>query len=201
MSRWLAIVGIGDDGLAGLNDGARRLVEQAEVLVGGARHLAMLPADERERLTWTAPLGLLMNEILQRRGRRVCVLATGDPLWHGIGITLAKQVPMAEMVILPAPSAYSLAAARLGWPLAEVDAITLHGRPLDLLSAYLQPGRRIIALSENGATPAQVATLLCRRGYGQSRMTVLSHMGSISERMVRGTAVAWSAEEIGRAHV
>jgi precorrin-6B C5,15-methyltransferase / cobalt-precorrin-6B C5,C15-methyltransferase len=196
MSRWLAIVGIGDDGLAGLNDAARRLVEQAEVLVGGARHLAMLPADQRERLTLTTPLGKLVEDILQRRGRRVCVLATGDPMWHGIGVTLAKHVPLTEMLMLPAPSAYSLAAARLGWPLAEVDAITLHGRPLDVLSAYLQPGRRILALSENAATPAQVAALLCRRGYGASRIIVLSHMGSGKERTVRGTAASWSADGI-----
>jgi precorrin-6Y C5,15-methyltransferase (decarboxylating) len=196
MGRWLAIVGIGDDGLAGLNDAARRLIEQAEVLVGGARHLAMVPADQRERLIWTMPLQLQVHQILGYRGRRVCVIATGDPLWHGIGVTLAQHVPMAEMVILPAPSAYSLAAARLGWPLADLDAITLHGRPLDLLSAYLQPGRRILALSEDGATPAQVAALLCRRGYGASRMTVLAQMGSRNERVVRGIAADWSAAGI-----
>jgi precorrin-6Y C5,15-methyltransferase (decarboxylating) len=103
---------------------------------------------------------------------------------------------MAEMVILSAPSAYSLAAARLGWPLADLDAITLHGRPLDLLSAYLQPGRRILALSENSATPANVAALLCRRGYGASRMTVLAQMGGRNERVVRGIAADWSAAGI-----
>ncbi|HUN50209.1 MAG TPA: precorrin-6Y C5,15-methyltransferase (decarboxylating) subunit CbiT, partial [Candidatus Sulfotelmatobacter sp.] len=157
---------------------------------------AMLPEDRRERLAWTAPLGLLLDEVLRRRGRRVCVLATGDPLWHGIGVALAKRVPAEEMTILPAPSAYSLAAARLGWPLAEVDAITLHGRPLDLLSAFLQPGRRILALSENGATPGRAAALLARRGYGASRLTVLARMGGRDERIVRGIAADWAAADI-----
>jgi precorrin-6Y C5,15-methyltransferase (decarboxylating) len=196
MTPWLSVVGIGADGLSGLSPAARVLVDRAEILVGGERHLAMVPGDRRERLTWTTPLRLLVDEILRRRGRSVCVLATGDPLWHGIGVTLAKHVPAAEMTILPVPSAYSLAAARLGWPLAELDAITLHGRPLDLLSGFLQPGRRILALSEGGATPAKVADLLRRRGYGQSRMWVLEELGGAAERFSHSTAAEWSVGDI-----
>ncbi|HYM03048.1 MAG TPA: precorrin-6y C5,15-methyltransferase (decarboxylating) subunit CbiE [Stellaceae bacterium] len=195
MRPWLFVVGLGEDGLEGLISAARTLVDRADVLVGGARHLGMVPPDARERLTWTTPLTLLVDQILARRDRRVCVLATGDPMWHGIGVTLAKRVPGDEMVIVPAPSAYSLAAARLGWPLAEVDSITIHGRPLELLNGYLLPGRRILALSEGGASPARVAALLCARGFGASRIAVLEHMGGRGERVRHGIARDWSIDD------
>jgi precorrin-6Y C5,15-methyltransferase (decarboxylating) len=196
VTRWLSVIGIGADGLSGLSQAARLLVDRAEVLVGGERHLAMLPKDRRERLAWSTPLQLLVDDILRRRGQSVCVLATGNPMWHGIGVTLAKHVPPAEMIILPVPSAYSLAAAKLGWPVAEVDAITLHGRPLDLLSGFLQPGQRILALSEGGATPAKVADLLRRRGYGPSRMWVLEELGGAAERISHSTASEWSLGDL-----
>ena len=140
---WLSIVGLGEDGLEGLTPGARLLLDQAEVLVGGERHLAMVPPDGRERLTWTTPLLDLLEDILARRGTRVCVLATGDPMAYGIGVSFAKRMPAAEMTVIPGISAFSLAAARLGWNLAEVECLTLHGRPLDLLTAAIAPGNRL----------------------------------------------------------
>src|SRR5262245_21797627 len=119
MSRWLAIIGLGEEGLDGLSPAARGLIAEAQTLVGGARHLAKLPDGSAERLTWASPLTLTVEEILRRRGRRVVVLATGDPLWFGIGVTLLRAVPVEETWIIPGVSAFALAAARLGWPLAE----------------------------------------------------------------------------------
>jgi len=195
MTPWLAIVGLGEDGLEGLTPAARSLVDNAEALVGGERHLAMVPQDGRERLTWTSPLMDLVAEIEGRRGQRICVLATGDPMAYGIGVTLAKRVPRDEMTVLPAPSAFSLAAARLGWSLDETEVLTLHGRPLAMLQAYLQPGAKLLILSENGKTPGQVAELLCQRGYGESGLTVLEHMGGPREEAIEGTAATWGARE------
>ncbi|HYD32227.1 MAG TPA: precorrin-6y C5,15-methyltransferase (decarboxylating) subunit CbiE, partial [Azospirillaceae bacterium] len=151
---WLAIVGIGEDGLDGLSPAARAVIDRAKVLVGGTRHLAMLPEDGRERLEWPSPLADLIPEIERRRGQAVCVLASGDPFCFGIGNTLARFIAPEEMAVVPAPSAFSLAGARLGWPLAQVDLVTLHGRPLDTLHAYIQPGARLLILSENHTTPA-----------------------------------------------
>ncbi|HSK38703.1 MAG TPA: precorrin-6y C5,15-methyltransferase (decarboxylating) subunit CbiE, partial [Arenibaculum sp.] len=131
--RWLSVVGIGEDGLDGLPPAARLLVEQADVLVGGERHLAMVPEQRCERLSWPSPLAALVDAIVDRRGRQVCVLGTGDPMWYGIGVTLARRVPVEEMTVIPAPGAFSLACARLGWPLARVETLTLHGRPVELL--------------------------------------------------------------------
>jgi len=191
MTPWLSIVGLGEDGVPGLAPAARALLDNAEVLIGGTRHLDMVPDDGRERLTWPSPLGAIIEEIARRRGQRVCVLATGDPMHYGIGVTLAKAVPMDEMVIIPAPSAFSLACARLGWTLSEVEPLTLHGRPLALLHPAIQPGARLLLLSNDAATPDQVAELLRARGYGPSRMVVLEHMGGAKERRLDATAEAW----------
>ena len=191
MTPWLSIVGLGEDGLPGLAPAARALLDNAEVLIGGTRHLDMVPDDGRERLTWPSPLGAIVEEITRRRGQRVCVLATGDPMHYGIGVMLAEAVPMDEMVIIPAPSAFSLACARLGWTLSEVEPLTLHGRPLALLQPAIQPGARLLLLSNDAATPDQVAELLRARGYGPSRMVVLEHMGGAKERRLDATAEAW----------
>lgn len=194
---WLSVVGLGEDGLDGLSAAARRLVDDAEVLVGGERHLAMLPAnDGRERLAWPSPLSAALDGIEARRGRRVCVLASGDPLWYGIGATLLRRIAREEMVVVPHLSAFSLACARLGWPLAEVECLSLHGRPIELLQPFVQPGARLLALADSGETPAKVAALLAGRGYGTSRIRVLERMGGTQERLVEGTAGDWNRDGI-----
>jgi precorrin-6Y C5,15-methyltransferase (decarboxylating) len=199
MTPWLSIVGIGEDGLEGLPPAARALIDNAEVLVGGDRHLAMVPSeasDARPRLTWTTPLSDLVERIVRMRGQRVCVLATGDPFWYGIGVTLARHVPIEEITTLPASSAFSLACARLGWPLAEVSCLTLHGRPLSLLNGYLQPGAKLLLLSDDRTTPNAVAEILHATGFGDSPMTVLEHMGGPEERRIDGVAAAWTADDL-----
>jgi len=191
LTPWLSIVGLGEDGPEGLTPVARALLDRAEVLIGGDRVFAMLPEDGRERLTWTNPLSALVDEIAARRGQRVCVLATGDPLHHGIGVTLARHVPIEEMTIVPAPSAYALASARLGWNRTEVETLTLHGRPLELLHPALQPGAKLLLLSHGADSPREVAALLRARGYGPSRMVVFEHMGGPRERRHKGRAEDW----------
>lgn len=193
---WLSVVGIGEEGLAGLAPAARALVDAAEVLVGGDRHLAMVPPDGRERLAWPRPLPALLDAIAARRGRRVCVLATGDPMHFGIGVTLVRRFGHGEMTIVPGVSAFSLAAARLGWPLAEVACLTVHGRPLELILPALQPGRRILALSHDGGTPAAAAALLRRHGWGDSRLVALAHMGGPEEIRIEATAADWTANAV-----
>ena len=191
MKRWLAVIGIGEDELSGLSATARALVETAEVLVGGARHLNMVPLRDAARIVWERPLHATIDAIAAHRGRRVTVLATGDPMWYGIGVTLARRFPLEEMTVIPQPSAFSLAAARLGWPLADCPTITLHGRPLDTLRLHLAPLRRILILSEDGATPRAVAALLTELGWGPSLLTVLAHLGGSGERIISEEAQSW----------
>ena len=196
MTRWLSIVGIGEDGLDGLAADALALVDGAQVLVGGDRHLAMTPDDGRRRIRWRTPLDAVVDEIAGLRGTPVCVLATGDPMFFGIGVTLAKRVAVDEMTIVPAPSAFSLACARLGWPLAEVETLTLHGRPLALMHGHIQPGAKLLSLSNDGATPGQVARALFDRGYGESQMWAFEHMGGAAERCIEATATDWSQDRV-----
>jgi precorrin-6Y C5,15-methyltransferase (decarboxylating) len=184
MPRWLSIVGIGEDGIDGLSAVARRLVGAAELVVGGARHLAM--ADGLiggRKLPWSSPLDATLQEIAAHRGRAVVVLASGDPFHYGVGKQLAAFASPDEFLCLPQPSAYSLAAARLGWSLQDVALVTLHGRALEGVIRYLQPGAKILALSWDGATPAKLAALLAARGMGGSRITVLEAMGGPREKL------------------
>jgi precorrin-6Y C5,15-methyltransferase (decarboxylating) len=195
--RWLTVIGIGEDGIDGLSPAARALIEAAELLVGGLRHLAMVPlGGSAERLAWERPLTRTVETIAAWRGRRVAVLASGDPLWYGVGAVLVRRFPHTEMTIVPQPSAFSLAAARLGWPLAECAAISLHARPLDTLRLQLMPGRRVLVLSEDGGTPAAIAALLTGIGWGPSRLTVCSHLGGPLEAVVSAEAQDWGERRV-----
>ncbi len=182
MTPWLAVIGIGEDGLAGLAPTARALVAEAQVLVGGARHLAMVPAGAAERLAWRQPLAASLPDIAARKGRRVVVLASGDPLWYGVGALLAEYFGSESLVVLPQPGAFSLAASRMRWPLAECATLSVHGRPLERLALFLAPGARLLILSEDGGTPARVARLLADDAF--------RHDGQITKRVVRAATLA-----------
>lgn len=195
--KWLAVVGVGEDGLGGLGTIACSLVAGAEIIVGGDRHLAMLPTDDkREKISWSSPIGDSIQAIIQRRGKSVCVLASGDPLCYGVGASLIRHVPISEMTIIPAPSAFSLACARLGWSLTEVETLSLCGRPPALLQSYIYSGARLLILSAGKDTPEVVAEILRQRGFGDSQMTVLERMGGVHERIITGTAATWQEEDI-----
>lgn len=197
MEKWLSIVGIGEEGLEGVSPVGRSLLAQATTIAGGERHLDMLPAeDAREKLLWTSPIADSVQQIVQRRGQSVCVLASGDPMCYGIGVTLIRQIPVAEMTIVPAPSAFSLACARLGWALADVETLSLCGRDPALLNAVLYPNARILILSADKTTSATVAQCLTQQGYGNSQITVLEHMGGTNERITAGIASTWTTTDL-----
>ncbi len=195
MPAWLTVVGIGEDGFAGLGRAARRALLDAAIIVGGDRHLAMLPGRIRARREpWPRPFDVA--PVLAYRGQPVCVLASGDPMWFGVGATLARQVPADEWRVLPAPSSLSLAAARLGWPLHELAVVSLVGRSLATLNRHLHDGMRILVLSSDGETPAAIAALLRERGFGETRMSVLEHLGGKRERRIEAIADAWQAVDV-----
>jgi len=196
MSAWLSVIGIGEDGLAGLTPVARALVESAEIVFGGERHLAMLPPAPQRRCGWARPLAETMRAIAREQGRRVVVLASGDPLHYGVGVTLLRHFGRDAMIVLPQPSAFSLAAARMGWPLAECTMLTLHGRPLERLALFLAPEARLLVLSEDGGTPGEVARYLTARGWGESELTALARMGGADEARHAASAANWRAERV-----
>ncbi len=196
MSPWLSIVGIGEDGVAGLGAAARAALDDAETLVGGARHLAMVPPDGRERLEWPRPFSALADELRTRRGSPVCVLATGDPFCYGVGSVIARHVPLDEMRVHPAPSAFSLACARVGWSLPSVETLSLHGRPLASFRVTMGPGARVLVLSHDATTPARIAEMLRGAGYGESRIVVLERMGGAAERVREAFARDFALEDV-----
>jgi precorrin-6Y C5,15-methyltransferase (decarboxylating) len=191
--RWLSIVGIGEDGLDGLSAAARGLIGGADIVFGGRRHLALAaPLIRGAARAWPSPFDGAADEVSRHSGRQVCVLASGDPFHYGVGAVLARHIDPRQMIVLPAPSAFSLAAARLGWSLSDTVLLSLHGRPLDLIRPHLQPGARILTLTSGEDGPAALAQILAQSGFGQSQLTILEALGGPRERIRSTTAAAFA---------
>jgi precorrin-6B C5,15-methyltransferase / cobalt-precorrin-6B C5,C15-methyltransferase len=200
--RWLSIVGIGEDGIEGLSPIARGLIAGAGIVFGGERHLKLAaPLINGEAKRWPSPFSGAVGEVLAARGRQVCVLASGDPFQYGVGSVLATHVSPDETLVVPAPSAFSLAAARLGWALPDLALVSVHGRALDRIRPHLHPGARGLALTSGGDGPAALARLLNDSGFGASRLTVLEALGGPSERIRAATAADFALTGIAELNV
>ncbi|MEU5657764.1 precorrin-6y C5,15-methyltransferase (decarboxylating) subunit CbiE [Streptomyces sp. NPDC047737] len=189
----VSVVGIGADGWAGLPGTARAVLLDAEVLIGGERQLRLLPPEcAGRRVSWPSPLRPAVRGLLAAHtGRRTAVLASGDPMFYGIGRALTEELGAGALRVLPHPSSVSYACARLGWPVEDTETVTLVGRPTARLAAALYDGRRLLVLSADAATPAAVAALLRDHGFGPSRMRVLEQLGGTAEDCLDGTADTW----------
>ncbi|WP_316859694.1 precorrin-6y C5,15-methyltransferase (decarboxylating) subunit CbiE [uncultured Cohaesibacter sp.] len=190
---WLNVIGIGEDGLNGLGALSRSLVEGAEVIYGGERHLAMIPEDQcvkAERRSWPSPFSKCFEELEALRGKQVVVLASGDPMHFGIGGTLQRRFERREMRILSLPSSFSMAASRIGWPMDKCQMLTIHGRSIEALVPHYLPGARLLVLSRDGASPREVAIQLCERDAGETELIILEHLGGKRERIIETNARA-----------
>ncbi|GAA4619286.1 precorrin-6y C5,15-methyltransferase (decarboxylating) subunit CbiE [Saccharopolyspora hordei] len=186
------VVGIGADGAAGLSRHARTVVNSADVLFGSARQLDLVPDAPGHRVVWPSPLlPALPGLLAEHADRSICVLASGDPMFYGIGATLVTLLGPDRVRVVPHPSSLSLACARMGWPVQDTAVVSLVGRPVELLHTRVQPGNRLLVLSADGSTPRAVAALLRERGFGPSSMTVLSDLGSEQEDRIDATADDW----------
>jgi precorrin-6Y C5,15-methyltransferase (decarboxylating) len=183
LSQTVTVVGIGADGWAGLPPRSKTAIEQADALVGGPRQLSLLPdAVAGRRIPLPSPLLPGLSELVAAHaGSALVVLASGDPMFYGIGSTLVGILGAARVTVLPHVSSVSLAAARLGWPLDDVDVVSLVGRPRELLHPVLQPGRRVLALTAETTAAADVRAVLEARGFGGSQVTVLADLGGEQE--------------------
>jgi precorrin-6Y C5,15-methyltransferase (decarboxylating) len=194
---WLSIVGVGEDGLAGLGETAKKAIAGADFVFGGARHLELAAnAIRGEARPWLSPFSLSIDAVLALKGRKVCVLASGDPFFHGVGATLSRHVDASQMVVFPYPSSFSLAAARLGWPLQDVVCLSLHGRSIDLIRPHLHPGARILALTSDEHGPRALAALLAEAGFGVSIMTVLEALGGPKEQVRSQLAMSFDLPQV-----
>jgi precorrin-6Y C5,15-methyltransferase (decarboxylating) len=189
----IVVVGIGADGWDGLSPRARRAVEHADVLRGSARQLGLVPDDvSAERVPWPSPMTPALGSLLDDHpGRRVVVLASGDPMLSGVGTSLVRLHGSGAVEVVPHPSSVTLACARLGWAVEDTGVVPVVGRPIELLTPHVTPGRRLLVLGSGGTTPAAVAALLTAIGYGPSAITALAQLGGPSERVFTGTAADW----------
>jgi precorrin-6Y C5,15-methyltransferase (decarboxylating) len=195
----VTVVGVGADGWPGLGEEARARVLAAEVLLGGERHLGLVPpVDGQERRPWPRPLAGLPALLEEYDGRRLVALASGDPFLSGIGSTLADLV---HVDAIPAVSSIALARARMRWSAESADVVTTVGRDVDALRRELSPGRRLFVMSSDETTPSVVAKLLREEGLTSSRMTVLGDLGSAAERRIDGTADDPWTDDVPRLHV
>ncbi|MET0283600.1 MAG: precorrin-6y C5,15-methyltransferase (decarboxylating) subunit CbiE [Polyangiales bacterium] len=194
---WLRIVGLGADGIDSLAPAARRAVETATLVVGAPRQLELVAAlIHGETMQWPSPLAEGLPKVFARKGQPTCVLGSGDPFWYGIGATLAPQLTRGEFVCYPAPSSVSLAASRLGWALQDVELVSLHGRALQEIVRFLQPGRRVLALSWDKRTPPALASLLVESGFADSTLHVLEQLGAADERVRSSDARSYHLTDV-----
>jgi precorrin-6Y C5,15-methyltransferase (decarboxylating) len=187
MNRSLTLIGMGEDGIDGLSAAARTLIAEADIIVGSGRLLGMLPPLSAALYNWPSPFDPMIDRIRSWGDKRVVILATGDPMNYGVGALLAPRLKQ-DLTIIPTPSAFSLAAARMGWSLPEVEMVSIHGRDAALLEPVIYPQAKILALTEGDESIRAAADRLKRRNYGESRMTVMEHMGGPLERQLAFTA-------------
>jgi precorrin-6Y C5,15-methyltransferase (decarboxylating) len=189
----IAVVGIGADGWPGLGEPARAAILGARTIFGSARQLALLPAEAAgERRTLPSPLEPLLDELADGQDS-ACILASGDPMLHGIGASLARRLGPERLDVHPHPSAFALACARLGWPAADVELVSAVARPADIVARVLQPGRRIVAYVTGADGARTLARVVTERGFGGSRLVVLERLGAPGERLTEATAQTFDA--------
>ena len=193
---WLSIVGIGEDGLDGLSMAARELLAGADLIVGGRRHLALVASLGRPGLEWEIPFAASIPKLLTHRGKQVVALSSGDPFWYGAGAVIAEAVPASEITVVPTPSTFTWAAARLRWRLEDAVTLGLHARPIELLRPHLRNGARLLVLVRDGIAPVEIANYLNAIGFGSSRLTVLEALGGPNEHVRASTAAGFAVADI-----
>ncbi|NOD62807.1 MULTISPECIES: precorrin-6y C5,15-methyltransferase (decarboxylating) subunit CbiE [unclassified Ruegeria] len=178
---WLTVLGLGEDGLDGLSPTSRQVLDRAEVIMGPPRHLSLLPETGAERIEWPVPFSDGLPILQGLRGKQTVVLASGDPFWFGAGSVIARNFDAGEWTALPGQSTFSLAAARLGWPLESTLTFGLHAAPLTRLRPHLAPGLRAILLLRDGKAVAELATYLTETGFADSSLHVMQALGGPRE--------------------
>ncbi|AZG44431.1 precorrin-6y C5,15-methyltransferase (decarboxylating) subunit CbiE [Gordonia insulae] len=193
MSARFVVIGVGADGWDGLGRRARDELTGADVVYGSARQLALLPELTAERRPWASPMSAHLARVLDDdRSGIVHILASGDPMFHGVGTSIVRAVGADRVHVIPTVSSATLACARLGWDLADVAIVTTVTRDVDSVGDAITDGRDLLVLSRDQDTPEQLAELLIANGFGWSAMTVLEQLGGPDERIIRGVARTWA---------
>lgn len=193
---WLTIVGIGEDGAAGLSAASRDALARAELVFGATRHLDLLSDLVCETRAWPTPFAAGIAPLLEQRGRRVVMLVSGDPFWFGAGTTITRHMAPNEWMAHPAPSSFSLAASRLGWPLDATPCLGLHAAPLSRLRPFLRAGQRALVLLRDGGAVHDLARYLCEQDFGPSQLHILEALGGPRERIREANAATLAFDDV-----
>ncbi|MEX0281446.1 MAG: precorrin-6y C5,15-methyltransferase (decarboxylating) subunit CbiE [Arenibacterium sp.] len=195
---WLTIVGLGEDAPEGLLPASRKALVEAEFIMGPPRHLGLLPEVQAQLIEWPVPFAHGISDLLEMRGKRVVMLASGDPFWFGAGTSVTRHLAPEEWIAYPGVSTFSLAASELGWALERTGCFGLHAAPLERLRPALQPEARLIILLRDGAAVSALATHLVEAGFADTELTVLEALGGPRKR--RTTFSAHSVPETDFKH-
>ena len=192
---WLHVIGVGESGLKCLDSEALKVLENAEIIIGGKRHHKLTKSFQAKRIQWPSPFATMVGKLGEFRPKMVAILVTGDPLWYSAGALLAKEWPREEIRFYPQLSAFQLACARMSWSIPDVDKLTVHGRPVEQIIPWFSPYNKLVALTADAHSPGKIANLLVAKGYGLSKMTVLGEMGGPNETRILGQANEWQVTE------
>ncbi len=182
---WLTIVGLGEDGLDGLSLASRSALHEAEIIMGPSRHLDLVSETEADIIEWPVPFSKGLADLLPLRGRNVVVLVSGNPFWFGAGTVLARKLKPEEWRALPAPSTFSWAASKLGWPIEQITTLGLHAAPIERLRPFLATGRRIILLVRSAESVSILADYVTDQGFGASQLWIMESLGGPHERITQ----------------
>jgi precorrin-6B C5,15-methyltransferase / cobalt-precorrin-6B C5,C15-methyltransferase len=191
----IIVIGIGADGMAGLAPTSRDELQRAAVIYGSPRQLDLLDdsvtGDRRE---WPSPMLPALHTLLDGVEGDVHVVASGDPLLHGIGNTLIRLYGPDRVAVLPHVSSVTLACSRVGWAVQDTEIISLvTAEP----HTAVRRGGQAVVMSRDGASPATLARLLTEHERGDSEITVLEQLGGPAERRRSATAREWAARPPG----
>jgi precorrin-6Y C5,15-methyltransferase (decarboxylating) len=201
MNPWLEIVGVTEDEVPRVEPGrtvigTKRLLDRLRAAVGGHAKRGGGGGDALTFIEWQPSLESMNAQVKANRGTPTTILTSGDPMWFGFGVSVARYARLQpdEFRVIPAVSSFQLAAARMRWPMQHVTTLSLHARPAELIHPHITPGNRILALTTDAATAPHVARLLVARGYGRSVLTILENLGAPTERLTAAEAAGFSAD-------
>ncbi|GGE60765.1 precorrin-6Y C5,15-methyltransferase (decarboxylating) subunit CbiT [Actibacterium pelagium] len=190
---WVTIIGLTESGKADLGVAAIEAIENADLVIGGARHLELVAAGDKGQ-PWPIPFAI--TPVLEARGKQVVVLASSDPFWFGAGSTLADALKPGEWTAIPAPSTFALATSTLGWRLEETLCMGLHAAPFEQLTPVLCPGQKIIATVRDGAAVGELASWLTANGFGPSTLHVLEALGGPRQNVRAAKAQTFDLKDV-----
>lgn len=194
------VIGVDESGVSALPEQLLSRLAGMDLVVTAPRFRDAIPPGP-EIMEWPSPFSNIYNILKSNSKKSLAILTTGDPLWHGAGASLVRELGPQGCEVIPAISGLQLAAARLGWPMAGCEVVTVHGRPHAALVPKLYPRARILVIAQDGSTPARLAELLCHRGYGAASLHVLAHLGGADEHLIDGTAEGWKEDTVPDFHI